>query len=164
MEYLKNPYLVAKIQNFFGVEIEKNEIEQKNEKLENYNGIDATKTNGCVRETTNETNFDEFAKKENLKENVNNFSEKKNFTTNSPPKFSIKNHFWYYLFLFGTELGDEIFYISFIPFWFWNIDGPVGRRVVLVWCIVMSIGEMNFQYFCFAKLDLKRLNNKFNNK
>ncbi|KAK9687016.1 PAP2 superfamily [Popillia japonica] len=53
----------------------------------------------------------------------------------------INNKFWYYLFKFGTELGDELFYSMFIPFWFWNIDGAVGRRVILVWAIVMCIGQ-----------------------
>lgn len=48
--------------------------------------------------------------------------------------------FWFYLFTLGTALGDEIFYASFIPFWFWNIDGAVGRRVVCVWTISMYIG------------------------
>lgn len=54
----------------------------------------------------------------------------------------INNKFWYYLFKFGTELGDELFYSMFIPFWFWNIDGAVGRRVILVWAIVMCIGTV----------------------
>lgn len=58
------------------------------------------------------------------------------------PEFIIKNRFWYYLFLFGTELGDEIFYSAFIPFWFWNIDGTIGRKVILVWAVVMSIGKV----------------------
>lgn len=55
--------------------------------------------------------------------------------------YTIENKFWYYLFLFGTALGDETFYSAFIPFWFWNVDGAVGRRVVLVWAIVMYIGN-----------------------
>lgn len=55
-------------------------------------------------------------------------------------KHEVKNKFWYYLFIVGTALGDEIFYSCFIPFWFWNVDGFVGRRVVLVWTIVMYIG------------------------
>lgn len=63
------------------------------------------------------------------------------------PEFVVKNRFWYYLFLFGTELGDEIFYSAFIPFWFWNIDGAVGRRVVLVWAIVMSIGKVIYRTY-----------------
>lgn len=56
-------------------------------------------------------------------------------------EYTIENKFWYYLFVFGTALGDETFYSAFIPFWFWNIDGAVGRRVVLVWTIVMYIGQ-----------------------
>ena len=59
----------------------------------------------------------------------------------SGKKYVIANKFWYYLFVFGTALGDETFYSSFIPFWFWNIDGAVGRRVVLIWTIVMYIGN-----------------------
>lgn len=55
--------------------------------------------------------------------------------------FAVTNRFWYYLFVLGTELGDEIFYASMIPFWFWNVDGAVGRRVVFVWSIVMYIGS-----------------------
>ena len=52
----------------------------------------------------------------------------------------VQNKFWYYFFLFGTAMGDEIFYASFFSFWFWNVDGAVGRRVVLVWALVMYIG------------------------
>lgn len=58
--------------------------------------------------------------------------------------YIIKNYFWYYLFVFGTELGDELFYSMFIPFWFWNVDGAVGRRVILVWAIVMCTGKHIF--------------------
>lgn len=54
--------------------------------------------------------------------------------------YEVTNAFWYYLFVLGTALGDEIFYSCFIPFWFWNVDGFVGRRVVLVWTIVMYMG------------------------
>lgn len=56
-------------------------------------------------------------------------------------KYRITNKFWYYLFIIGTELGDELFYATMIPFWFWNIDGAVGRRVVFVWSSVMYIGQ-----------------------
>lgn len=85
MEYLKDPVLVANIQNYFGVKISK----------DNRNGS---------------------------------------------KEFQITNKFWYYLFVLGTALGDEVFYSCFIPFWFWNVDGFVGRRVILVWTLVMYIG------------------------
>lgn len=55
--------------------------------------------------------------------------------------YVITRKFWFYLFSFGTALGDELFYASFFPFWFWNIDGAVGRRVVMVWVMVMYVGQ-----------------------
>ncbi|XP_004477317.2 sphingosine-1-phosphate phosphatase 1 [Dasypus novemcinctus] len=47
----------------------------------------------------------------------------------------------YYLFSFGTELGNELFYITFFPFWFWNLDALVGRRLVIIWVLVMYLGQ-----------------------
>lgn len=54
----------------------------------------------------------------------------------------ITNKFWYYLFWFGTMLGDEIFYATMIPFWFWNVDSAVARRVVLMWSVIMYVGQV----------------------
>lgn len=54
---------------------------------------------------------------------------------------TVTNKLWYYLFIIGTELGDEIFYACFIPFWFWNVDGFVGRRFVFVWMTLMYVGQ-----------------------
>ncbi|VVC45177.1 Phosphatidic acid phosphatase type 2/haloperoxidase [Cinara cedri] len=53
----------------------------------------------------------------------------------------ITNKFWYYLFLFGTYLGDEIGYAVVIPFLIWNIDSAVARKMVLVWAVIMYIGQ-----------------------
>ncbi|KAM5273082.1 sphingosine-1-phosphate phosphatase 1 [Ctenodactylus gundi] len=47
----------------------------------------------------------------------------------------------YYLFCFGTELGNELFYILFFPFWIWNLDPLVGRRLVIIWVMVMYLGQ-----------------------
>lgn len=55
--------------------------------------------------------------------------------------YVIRNQFFYYLFCFGASLGYEIFYGSFFPFWFWNVDGWVGRRLILIWALVMYIGQ-----------------------
>ena len=55
--------------------------------------------------------------------------------------FSIDNSFLFYLFNFGASLGNEIFYITFFPYWFWNIDGYVGRRICIFWCIFMYLGQ-----------------------
>lgn len=53
----------------------------------------------------------------------------------------IANRFWYYLFLVGTYLGDEIGYAIVIPFLIWNVDSAVARKMVLVWAVVMYIGK-----------------------
>ena len=56
-------------------------------------------------------------------------------------KYRIINKFWYWLFAFGASLGYEIFYATFFPFWFWNIDGAVGRQMILLWVLVMYVGQ-----------------------
>ncbi|XP_029453989.1 sphingosine-1-phosphate phosphatase 1 isoform X2 [Rhinatrema bivittatum] len=55
--------------------------------------------------------------------------------------FVINNKFLYYLFSFGTELGNELFYISFFPFWIWNVDAYVGRKLIVIWVLVMYLGQ-----------------------
>lgn len=161
IDYLKDPQLVATIQKFFGVKIyydkhfeefkpktvqtekrehicmkvDRNEenyiLTFHNRKINGYNTNSSKKFNKCTEQT-------EFLKQN---ESINE-EETSSFSEN--PHYAITNLFWYYLFLFGTELGDEIFYSSFIPFLFWNIDGAVGRRVVLVWAIIMTIGKVNY--------------------
>ncbi|XP_045768881.1 sphingosine-1-phosphate phosphatase 1-like [Maniola jurtina] len=131
IEYLKDPLLVVKVQNFFGVIYKKasqNEeasiIYSDRHDREDFDirqhkripsDISGTSQSSCETDTSGE----------------------------SPEEVVclISNRFWYYLFVLGTALGDEIFYATFIPFWFWNIDGAVGRRVVLVWTVVMYIGQ-----------------------
>ncbi|XP_034826913.1 sphingosine-1-phosphate phosphatase 2-like [Maniola hyperantus] len=131
IEYLKDPLLVVKVQNFFGVIYKKasqNEeasiIYSDRHDREDFDirqhkripsDISGTSSSSCETDTSGE----------------------------SPDEVVclISNRFWYYLFVLGTALGDEIFYATFIPFWFWNIDGAVGRRVVLVWTVVMYIGQ-----------------------
>ncbi|KAG2457383.1 SGPP1 phosphatase, partial [Polypterus senegalus] len=56
-------------------------------------------------------------------------------------EFVIDNAFLYYLFTFGTELGNELFYITFFPFFMWNIDAYVSRRLIVIWVWVMYLGQ-----------------------
>lgn len=142
IEYLKDPHLVAVIQEYYGVKVHKynvisgnkdfrkckgyhppfqNKLEEKEKYFVNKADI-AVKCNGCVSTTDDNETLSSESESESR-------------------DYSINNWFWYYTFVLGTALGDEIFYASFIPFWFWNIDGAVGRRVVLVWTIIMYIGQ-----------------------
>ncbi|KAF3700720.1 Sphingosine-1-phosphate phosphatase 1 [Channa argus] len=62
-------------------------------------------------------------------------------TGDTGQEFHIENRFLYYLFTFGTELGNEFFYITFFPFVIWNLDAFVGRRLIMVWVWVMYLGQ-----------------------
>lgn len=56
-------------------------------------------------------------------------------------EFLIENKLLFYLFTLGTELGNELFYISFFPYFMWNVDAFVSRRLVVVWVWVMYLGQ-----------------------
>ncbi|KAM6961145.1 sphingosine-1-phosphate phosphatase 1 [Aplochiton taeniatus] len=45
------------------------------------------------------------------------------------------------MFTLGTELGNELFFITFFPFLMWNVDAYVSRRVLYVWTWVMYLGQ-----------------------
>lgn len=172
IDYLKDSRLVVSIQQFFGVRIHYDEhyqktegfskISQDNQKEHIHMEVDwngknhvlADKKinrceehnnrqfNGCVKQST------ECLEQEDKSEKRHDQS----LTSLENPCYTITNFFWYYLFSFGTELGDEIFYCTFIPFLFWNVDAAIGRRVVLVWATVMSTGKvrrlLRIHYIC----------------
>lgn len=66
---------------------------------------------------------------------------KNSLTGDAGQEFVIENRLLYYLFTFGTELGNELFYITFFPFLTWNVDAFVSRRLVMVWVWVMYLGQ-----------------------
>lgn len=50
-------------------------------------------------------------------------------------------------FRLATELGYEPFYITFLPFIFWNIDSTVARSMIVTWAVSMYIGQSFKQLF-----------------
>lgn len=66
---------------------------------------------------------------------------KNSLTGDVGQEFVIESKFLFYLFTFGTELGNELFYIIFFPFVMWNVDAFVSRRLIMVWVWVMYIGQ-----------------------
>ncbi|XP_068199352.1 sphingosine-1-phosphate phosphatase 1 [Antennarius striatus] len=56
-------------------------------------------------------------------------------------EFLVHNKLLFYLFTFGTELGNEMFFIIFFPFLFWNIDALVSRRLIIVWAWNLFVGQ-----------------------
>lgn len=149
--YLKDPHLVARIQQLFGIRIHYNDEGSKDARTDKLENEDCrtvgSKRNGygVYAESNGRPVRDGVAQRKE----TNASSEDDDALPSDPESldYTITNRLWYYLFLFGTELGDETFYSAFIPFWFWNIDGAVGRRVVLVWAIIMTIGKSDLYSF-----------------
>uniref|UniRef100_H2Y802 Phosphatidic acid phosphatase type 2/haloperoxidase domain-containing protein n=1 Tax=Ciona savignyi TaxID=51511 RepID=H2Y802_CIOSA len=55
--------------------------------------------------------------------------------------YVVTNWILYYLFRFGSLLGHEVFYITFLPCIFWNVDPFIGRKMITVWVVTMYIGQ-----------------------
>ncbi|XP_031177493.1 sphingosine-1-phosphate phosphatase 1-like isoform X2 [Sander lucioperca] len=66
---------------------------------------------------------------------------KNSLTGDVGQEFLIHNKFLFYLFTFGTELGNEMFFIVFFPFLFWNVDALVSRRLIIVWAWNLFVGQ-----------------------
>ncbi|XP_070781935.1 sphingosine-1-phosphate phosphatase 1-like [Enoplosus armatus] len=66
---------------------------------------------------------------------------KNSLTGDVGQEFLIHNKILFYLFTFGTELGNEMFFIIFFPFLFWNIDALVSRRLIVVWAWNLFVGQ-----------------------
>lgn len=127
IERLKDPHLVLCIQEAFGVT-----GSHRKKFCQSHRPRDCDKSQ-LLDESYGKSSFSDEGEDD---KHVDYLSDSDNEKTN----YIINNWLWYYIFVMGTELGDEIFYATFIPFWFWNIDGAVGRRIVMVWSLVMYIG------------------------
>lgn len=168
IEYLKSPELVVQIQQWFGVKYLSTNCDDADdddgsattpiisEEEENFlnhvkNGKQhfllrkQQRTNIVLSSANNSTATIESSS--GSSETDEGFIEPNNHITNNQPvhqpkvAYVITNWFWYYVFVLGTELNDELFYATMIPFWFWNIDGAVGRRVCFMWSVCMYIGN-----------------------
>lgn len=80
---------------------------------------------------TSNTNTQEHSDTNKHKRNSSNVKVLVNNTDhcNIVANTTIHNQFWFYLFHLGAAMGNEIFYCLFFPFWFWNVDSAIGRKV-----------------------------------
>ena len=155
IQRLRDPYFVSDVQKYFGIRVISNDSFDSN-----YSTTDPKTTkllNGYRKDVlkNGKKSFKEFkAYSQSLKNNgegdssslestsgTEHSSEEEMSQSAETLKYVIENRFWYYLFCFGASLGYETFYAIFFPLWFWNIDGAVGRRLVLVWVIIMYFGQ-----------------------
>lgn len=114
VEYLKKPELVVNVQEWFGIEyLDKNE--QKINKNEN-TLYDRSMTSDLVQNRYSNCAEHKIHRRNGCDDFCANSNENHNESTTAR-NYRINNKFWYYLFLLGTELGDETFYAISIPFW-----------------------------------------------
>lgn len=46
------------------------------------------------------------------------------------------------IFQFGAGLGNELFYILFLPNFIWTVNYRLGRRLVLMWVMMYYVGQL----------------------
>ena len=70
------------------------------------------------------------------------------------------------MFRFCSGLGGEVFYITFLPFFFWNIDGWLIRRCIWLWVLSMYVGQAMKDILKRPRppKPVKRLENWFDNE
>ena len=139
ISYLHGAETVAKFQRLCGIVARSNAfVEQQRE--------DERAVDGCCTSGNEDINGFPTAKNRTLslmlgKTDVTASSRQLLHTARQSLDYEVTNRFLYYLFHFGANLGNEIFYMTFFPFWFWNIDGCVGRQLCTFWCIFMYLGQ-----------------------
>jgi len=102
---------------------------------------------------TSNTNTQEHSDTNKHKRNSSNVKVLVNNTDhcNIVANTTIHNQFWFYLFHLGAAMGNEIFYCLFFPFWFWNVDSAIGRKVGFLWGIFMYFGQATKDLLCMPR-------------
>ena len=67
------------------------------------------------------------------------------------PNFVVENSLLYYIFSFGASLGNEIFYIVLFSFGLWTFDSYVCRKISLIWCVIMYVGQAAKDLICWPR-------------
>ena len=113
-------------------------------------GLDATHLNGTVsqcRVGTTAPSANGFVRNGDLPKTDN-----EDKTKNTKPKpYVIGSMMLYYIFSFGACLGNEIFYIFFFSFGLWTFDCGISRKISLIWCVIMYIGQASKDVICWPR-------------
>ena len=138
LKSLGDPYFVAKFQRTFGLrEIlrEKDIGSSVRDSLPASNGHLPAQSNHVHIDSSNHVLHRNGFNKPEPFEKVRSPGEDK------PEQLYEFNSFFHALFVFGSTLGYESFYLTFFPFVFWNIDEYLARRTVIMWAVIMYIGQ-----------------------
>jgi len=123
LQGLRDPEYVWRFQNFFGIR----------KTILGHNP-------GGPWSAVEVANFKQSPKGFEFGENISKNERSESHDSQNIVEYRIENSFWYILFLLGSQLGDETGGALLFSFWFWNVDGSVGRRMIFVWNVIMYIG------------------------
>ena len=138
---LGDPYVVADFQRFFGLKWKEREATQNgggviNDRYEQREQKNEHLQNGYVQNG--------YSTNCHLKQRASASCEAKSGKdfgkTTESHRYECKLAY-HILFSIGAGLGDELFYILFFSFLFWNVDEYLARRVVVLWALTMYLGQ-----------------------
>lgn len=133
--YLNSAECTSRFQSYFGVE--------------RLSSTSNDKSHIIDQSSTNHTDHGDQEMHKRLKSNDDDDARKSIQLKPTPQHlYRIQNRFAYYLFKFGSLLGQEEFYISFFPFWFWNFDGPTG--ISNAWVMVSNLNVSMVEAACIS--------------
>ncbi|RNA24291.1 sphingosine-1-phosphate phosphatase 1-like [Brachionus plicatilis] len=148
INYLNSPHLVAAFQKIFGIEptfeSKPKILDQPVLKIKKRSPLKKNETPEDKNYVINQTSHKRTSS--NPKKLVN-ITDHSHLIANT----LIHNRFWYYFFHLGAAMGNEIFYCLFFPFWFWNVDGAIARKVAFLWGIFMYVGQATKDILCMPR-------------
>lgn len=145
LKALGDPYVVAKFQQTFGLR-----------RVDEKDGLSKMRDQNDSSSFGNGHVFDGYSTHNNhLLTNGSNHAHQRNGLVKPEPLEKSQsagkekkigqqyecNRFFHALFVFGSTLGYESFYLTFFPFLIWNIDEYLARRTVILWAVIMYLGQ-----------------------
>ncbi|KAK7882762.1 hypothetical protein WMY93_028936 [Mugilogobius chulae] len=132
--YLQDSELVARFQRRCGLHLVRGE-----------EGEEAQKTEEQVRKSSVGTAEEDAAAagaRGSLRQRSDNNNSSVDYKENghcvkeqSGPEYEVRRPLLHKLFLFSAALGNEVFYISCLPWLHWNLDPFLCRRLVNMWTV-----------------------------
>ncbi|KPP56358.1 hypothetical protein Z043_126034 [Scleropages formosus] len=146
--YLQDPHLVARFQRTCGVQgtfprrcEEHNGDCAKDDLRQRSRPVQVERSPALMNGAAQPTAHSECSLQETDSRGTLKPLRKNSLTGDIGQEFIIENRPLFYLFTFGTELGNEMFFIIFFPFLYWNVDACVSRRLIIVWELILYLGQ-----------------------
>ena len=146
---LRDPFLVRKVQEFFGVRIVESESNLSDNAVNSpvKHGNDknvTTSSNGAILSLAVRAIKKKRTKRKSVAAYVMDSPPSSPEGGTPPPELEDIDVETYplldFYFKFVSLAGYEPFFIAFLPFMYWNIDALMARHYIVLWCIAIYIG------------------------